>query len=290
MNQIINKTMDYEDLFKDSIRNTIIELEKLLKSLKKEKLRYSSWFGKFDLCNNRFNEMIRGYNYQSYPGAFDDCNVPWYLYWEISHIATHVKVSEEDVVLDIGGSSSVFSFYLANRGCKVYTIELKKELVKNADLVAKKMGWDMINKVCDARNMNFKENFFDKVFSISVLMYLKPNERRLVVKKAGRILKDNGYLCLTFDYENPARSLRITKSSIYNEFVYPSGLRVYGNKDFYDNGKRYLLYPYFHKDAPFLYKVYQVVKREFPIKTLIRPSTYEGMYTMGALFLEKKQK
>jgi len=67
----------------------------------------------------------------------------------------------------LGGSSSLFSYYLASKKLEVTTVDLQKNLVENANQVAQQMGWKLNNFVMDMRNLDF-DSQFDHITSICV--------------------------------------------------------------------------------------------------------------------------
>ena len=83
--QIINKSMERDDLATDRAQQIVAELHDLIRDLRKRDLQISSWYGKFDLNvdSHPRERMNRGYEYESLEGALDDANFPWFLYWEI---------------------------------------------------------------------------------------------------------------------------------------------------------------------------------------------------------------
>ena len=109
---IINKTMDLEDLRLDEALTIIDQLNSLIRKLRTEDLKISSWYGTFDLTGDPHSSewANRGYGYKSIEGAADDKNFPWFLYWEIVWVVLNNEFSPQHKVLDLGGSSSLFSY------------------------------------------------------------------------------------------------------------------------------------------------------------------------------------
>ena len=110
-------------------------------------------------------------------------------------------------------------------------------------------------------------------------------------EKQGRaireLLVDGGRFSLTFDFQNPTRRARIGSArDLEEQFVAPSGLAVRGNARFHDNGKRYLLHPFYHPATPREERERVVQRGDFDAADLaVRKTTND--YTFGALFLEK---
>src|ERR1043166_4589492 len=122
----INKTMERSDLESDQARAIIAELDDLITYLHRKELKISSWYGKFE--PDPFEAINRGYNYVPLEAAADDQNFPWFLYWEIVWVTIHSEFLKEQRILDLGGSSSLFSYYLASKGLRVTTVDLQGDL------------------------------------------------------------------------------------------------------------------------------------------------------------------
>ncbi len=286
--ETINKTMDLQDMKSDKALTIIDELNNLVNMLSAKHLRISSWYGRLGLTGNtKSNEWVnRGYGYRSLEGAVDDKNFPWFLYWEIVWVVSNNEFSPQHKVLDLGGSSSLFSYYLASKEVDVTTIDIKKELVDNANFVGKQMGWSLKNYVMDMRQLNF-DSKFDHITSICVYEHIPMYERVTVNKKIRDLLVEGGKFSITFDYRNPSKFAQISSAKdVYEQFVKPSGLKIRGNKDFFDNGKNYLLHPFYYKKRLWKYKIISVVRGQFRPWEILRIKDTND-YTFGALFLEK---
>jgi len=285
----INKTMDLDDLRSDRARRIIEELNSLILELRARDLKISSWYGRFELSGkpHSWERVNRGYGYTPLPGAADDTHFPWFLYWEIVWVALHNDFEPGMRVLDLGGSSSLFSYYLASKGVNVTTVDLQARLVNNANHVAREMGWTLTNRVMDMRRLEF-DTPFDHIVSICVYEHIPVSSRVEINKEIERLLIDGGRFSITFDYKNPVRLARInTTDDVHGQFVEPSGLVMRGNQRFLDNGKAYLLEPFHSKRFLLFYKLGAIL-----VKGLYRPWEFfrikrKNEYTFGALFLEK---
>jgi len=295
---IINKTMDFDDLKSYRARQIVNDLNGLIKQLKERDLKLSSWYGAFDLGHwkSRFGitgfpydsteRINRGYGYTSLEGAFDDRNFPWFLYWEIVWVFLNNKFKPGHKALDLGGSSSLFSYYLASKGLNVTTVDVQKSLVDNANFVAGRMNWSLRNVVMDMRKLKFDEKF-DHITSICVYEHLPRYDRVNVNAKIRELLVDGGKFSITFDYRNPSMKARIgSPKDVWEQFIEPSGLRIRGNEEFYDSGENYLLTPFFYNKRLWLHKMLSVAKGHYPLRDILETKNRND-YTFGALFLEK---
>ena len=159
MQNVINKSMDYQDLLRDDAQQIVKELNDLVLFMRQKKIPVSSWYGKFHLSGepNSFEVINRGYDYKPLPGAIDDQNFPWFLYWEIAWVFLNGDFKPGQKVLDLGGSSSLFSYYLASKGLNVTTVDMNEELVDVANQVAKALTRPINNLAMDMRNLTLDQ-------------------------------------------------------------------------------------------------------------------------------------
>lgn len=288
-NGAINKTMELSDLESDRAGNIIVELNDLIRELKKNNLKISSWYGNFELTGEKDTaEWInRGYNYKPIKQAVDDKNFPWFLYWEIVWIVMNAEFSKGQKVLDLGGSSSLFSYYLASKGLDVITIDLQEQLVENANQVARQTGWKLKNYLMDMRKLDFDLRF-DHITSICVYEHVPVQDRLKINKFIKKLLLPHGRFSITFDYRNPSRLVRInTPHDVCEQFVKPSGLVVRGNQNFYDSHHSYLLHPFYYPGISWTSRLSGVMRGHFrPWECIKFKNTND--YTFGALFQENQ--
>ena len=165
--------------------------------------------------------------------------------WENSWTIYHSAVKSGHRVLDIGGASTAFAFYLASLGCSVSVIDNDWSncgMIYNTNYVGKKMGWDI--KAYDhdvAKCLPFPDNYFDRVFSICVVEHLTSQVRRFLMKELARVVKPAGIVAVTTDYDHKRKVLLTDKGLRFayrqkfdEDIIKPSGLKIYGNTDFID--------------------------------------------------------
>lgn len=284
--------MDIDDLKSNDALKIMTELNLLIKELQVQDLKISSWYGSFNLSGDpsSFERINRGYNYQKFQNTVDDNNFPWFLYWEIVWVYLNNSITHDMKILDLGGSSSLFSYFLANKGYDVTTIDIQNSLVKNANEVSEQMGWNLKNYVMDMRNIELQSNF-DHITSICVYEHIPLSYRIEINKKVKKLLTENGKFSITFDFRNPSNLANINSSdAVYNQFVRPSGLKIRGNQVFFDNGKNYLLDPFYYNNysvRDFIdTKLKGVRSGNFNVSDILKIKDNND-YTFGALFLEK---
>ena len=283
--ELLNKTMDRADLESPKARAVVAELDELIVALRRDGLPVSSWYGKFDLSRNVHQRINRGYGYEPLPGAADDVSFPWFLYWEIAWLVINNAFHPGQRLLDLGGSSSLFSYYMASKGLEVTTVDIRKELVRNANEVARHTGWRLENHLMDMRELEFDRRF-DHITSVCVFEHIPLSGRIEVTRRIRDLLGEDGTFSITFDYKNPSRLARISSpEAVEEQFVASSSLRVRGNRVFHDNGQRYLLHPFYHPSAwRYGSKPLSLFRREFGIREAFSVKR-ENDYTFGALFL-----
>jgi protein-L-isoaspartate O-methyltransferase len=282
----INKTMDRADLATPEAGAVVGALDELVRDLSARGLPVSSWYGSLTLPEDmrEWERLNRGEGYEPLPGAADDDRFPWFLYWEIAWLELGAHFLPGERVLDLGGSSSLFSYYLASRGVQVVTVDLEEELVHNANEVAAAAGWPLQNLVMDIAELDV-EGPFDHVTSVCVFEHVPVSTRVEMSSRVQELLRPGGTFAITFDYANPSRLARISsRADVQEQFIEPSGLSVRGNTRFHDNGLRYLLHPFLHPSATDEWKAKCIERGIFGPGDEDEP----GEYTFGALFLERE--
>jgi 2-polyprenyl-3-methyl-5-hydroxy-6-metoxy-1,4-benzoquinol methylase len=287
--KVINKTMEPSDLESDRAREIIAELNDLIIELKRKNLKISSWYGNFELTGKKdtAERINRGYNYRPIEQAVDDRNFPWFLYWEIVWVVMNAEFIKGQRVLDLGGSSSLFSYYLASKGLDVTTIDLQKQLVENANQVAHQTSWKLKNYLMDMRKLDF-DSHFDHITSICVYEHVPMQHRLKINKLIKKMLLPHGRFSITFDYRNPSCLVKInTPHDVYEQFAKPSGLVVRGNQNFYDSHHSFLLHPFYYLGTSWISRLSAVMRGHFGLWECFKPKNTND-YTFGALFQENQ--
>jgi ubiquinone/menaquinone biosynthesis C-methylase UbiE len=79
-------------------------------------------------------------------------------------------------------------------------------------------------------NIHFEDNFFDKVFCISVIEHLHEDVAYKGMKEMARVLKKDGLLIITLDNDGPHVNPKLVGK--YDVLIKQSGLKLYGSSDF----------------------------------------------------------
>ena len=210
--------------------------------------------------------------------------------WEYSRIYDLCGIEKGMRVLDCGGASSPLVFYMAKMGVEVTTVDLQEDPVENTLKVASAMGWRITARVMDLTQMDFPNDSFDRVVSISVLEHMDDELKVKGIREFARVVRPGGLVGISFDYgqgvwegHRPIRSIE----DIHQFFVEPSGLSIYGNEPWDTNP--------LETDVAFLKEMARYEpKVGHPIRRFVRalrrgfhfdsPYLY---YTVFTLFLQK---
>jgi SAM-dependent methyltransferase len=285
----ISKTMARSDLDRPDCRAVLTELFALMRRMNKCGAKYSSWYGHVDTWPSAWEHVNRGEDYQPFPGNPDELRIPWFLLWEIAWIVANTPMRPAARVLDMGGAGSLFTCYLAARGCEVHTIDLQAELCTRSEETAKQMGWRMFAKQMDMTRLDYPDAYFDHVFSVCVFEHLPVSGRVECNAEVARVLRPGGTVAYTFDYANPQSFGRIdTPQDVRRQFIEPSGLSLRGGDSFVDTGERYLSAPQCFGIGRFR----QMMARLHALLSgsVVRSRVLSGRtsYTFGSVFLEKR--
>jgi ubiquinone/menaquinone biosynthesis C-methylase UbiE len=100
-------------------------------------------------------------------------------------------------VLDVGGASGVYSFWLASLGYRVHLVDIVPRHIEQARQCALQAGSPQLAsmRIGDARQLDFVGNFADAIILHGPLYHLPAREDRLqAIAEARRILKPGGVL------------------------------------------------------------------------------------------------
>ena len=280
--------MARSDLARPQCQAILTELFALMRRMNTAGVSYSSWYGRFDAWPSIWEHINRGADYEPWPDNPDELRVPWFLLWEIAWLVANTPIRRGARVLDMGGAGSLFSCYLASRGCEVHTIDIDAGLCAVADRQASAMNWRLIPQCMDMTRLTYPDAHFDHIFSVCVFEHLPVSGRIACNGELRRILKPGGTTGFSFDYANPQSFGRIdTPADVHRQFAEPSGLSIRGNPDFVDTGDRYL-------ETPSTYGLGRFTRAAASVHAALRgdvvPSRAlrgDTRYTFGALFLER---
>ncbi len=128
-------------------------------------------------------------NYNLIPEEYSRTRV--FISEEVKSLAEYAIPGEK--ILDSGCANGRFFGVLKEKKIDYYGIDISEKLIEIA-----KINYPGVNfQVADALNLPFPSNFFDKIYSISVLHHIPSQEFQFqYLKEANRVLKPKGLLIL----------------------------------------------------------------------------------------------
>jgi len=149
-------------------------------------------------CNKLYDRMVRGF------------------------VCAYLKDCK--YVLDAGTGTGRFAIHLAKRGINVIAIDSSKEMIKVAQKKAQREGCQQRIQfiVSDIENLPFKNESFDGVYSIIVLIHFVC--RDYAVSELSRILKPNGIAVLDVPNKLLSRAyqpfLNLVRRTTFQDYHY----------------------------------------------------------------------
>jgi SAM-dependent methyltransferase len=126
-----------------------------------------------------------------------------------------LKPKKGELVFDLS-SPKLLSHFLSERsGCRVVTADMNKEEVADWTTLTRKRGRLPSWVIADGVSLGFKDNTFDKVYSISVLEHIPGDGDTKTMVELARVLKPGGRLVVTVPYAGKYRSEHI-EQDVYN--------------------------------------------------------------------------
>jgi len=154
----------------------------------------------------------------------------WLRTWEYTGAIVETEVDGRMKVLDVGGTGTIFSYYLALQGCRVTTVDIDKQKVADALAVTPHLNLQMDHRLASITDVAFADEEFDRIFCICVIEHLEPQDQKTALARMARLLKPGGLLYMTFDIGfNAADYPIVDEEQIRDRYVIPSGLTVVGN-------------------------------------------------------------
>jgi SAM-dependent methyltransferase len=100
-------------------------------------------------------------------------------------------------VLDVGGASGVYSFWLAGLGYSVHLVDIVPRHIEQARQAARQAGSPQLTsmRIGDARRLDFANEFADAIIMHGPLYHLSERQDRLLaIGEAKRVLRPGGIL------------------------------------------------------------------------------------------------
>jgi len=108
------------------------------------------------------------------------------------YVLNLVNPKEGERILDIGCADGAMMVYCGLLGSEVYGIDICPEFIEKANKYLSKYIIKGKAVLGDAKNINFPENYFDKIVSSDFFEHLSQEDNILVLKEIKRVLRPGG--------------------------------------------------------------------------------------------------
>lgn len=164
--------------------------------------------------------------------------------WEYARGVACLEQAGARRVLDFGGGATLPVFFLADRGCDVFCLDVDAALADWTNRVAAQPGWRLRASTFDLTENAAPAEWgqFDAVISFSVLEHLPPEKQALAMSRLAARVAPGGVMAVTFDFgaDAPvANALRDVAS--VERLVAATGLEYLDGQPFADTGERFTL-------------------------------------------------
>jgi len=178
--------------------------------------------------------------------------------WEYFLAAKLIDYSPKDIVLDIGAYNTYFCNYLAKKVEKIYAIDnfywAKRDYVVKEHRMPTPNQWiarvkssgdkNLVIEKQDLSQLNYPDNYFDKIVAISVIEHVIDGYTGL--REVKRVLKNDGSLILTTEmhpthYQPYIEKTKMGEERFYRIYSYQKLMKLLKKMDFELLGPDYLL-------------------------------------------------
>lgn len=138
-------------------------------------------------------------------------------------------------ILDISSPKILSLYYARHYKSDVYATDILEQPLEEALLFRRRFSLDnLFVQKEDARSLSFPDNYFDKIFSVSVFEHIAPARKGEIpaVREAVRVLKAGGILVLTLAFANSYFE-EYKKGSVYERQAKKNELNFF--QRFYDD-------------------------------------------------------
>jgi 2-polyprenyl-3-methyl-5-hydroxy-6-metoxy-1,4-benzoquinol methylase len=175
----------------------------------------------------------------------------WSREWEYPWAIMSGNIKEGENVLDCGcGGSPFLPFIVEEFKCNGYGIDLGfGDRIKDYNVVinsseplanlrhffvdpSEVVNGNITIKKQNMTDIKYQDNFFDKVFCISVIEHMEENDAINGICEMVRVLKPGGKLLMTIDHTSYKNHVKAWCEGQFREIIALSGLELDGGSDF----------------------------------------------------------
>jgi SAM-dependent methyltransferase len=125
---------------------------------------------------------------------------------EFRYVLEHLEVTAAHRVLDIGSPKLLGLFLAARVGAHVWATDLVDDFfAPSAAYATSVLGRHherYVIETQDAQALNYRDESFDRIFSVSVVEHIPGNGDASAVREIARVLKPGGIVCLTVPWSD----------------------------------------------------------------------------------------
>ena len=125
---------------------------------------------------------------------------------EFRYVLEHLDVTAEHRILDIGSPKLLSLFLAARLGARVWATDLVdysfRAYASYAESVLGPRRERYLMETQDAQALSYRDETFDRIFSVSVVEHIPGSGDTLAVQEMARVLKPGGIVCLTVPWSD----------------------------------------------------------------------------------------
>lgn len=107
-----------------------------------------------------------------------------------------LRIREGEKILDVGCGDGAMMVYCGLWGAEIYGLDISKENIEKTNEYLARFGIKGQAILCDAKKINFPDNYFDKVVSSDFFEHLSFDDNVTVLKEIKRVLKPGRVLVI----------------------------------------------------------------------------------------------
>lgn len=176
----IPKIKEYKQVLKS---NLFMDIEKF----SNEFINFNKTFlKKYKWAKDPFHQWSRQWEY------------PFVFYYINNYIKNNKNIIS---ILDLGSGITFFPYYIASKfnDAKIFCCDFDNSLIELFNHINLEYDYNTNFVVSDIFNLPYFDNYFDIIYSISVLEHLNPLEYDHLIQEVKRVLKKEGIFIISFD-------------------------------------------------------------------------------------------